>query len=229
MTHREPDTVIGHVAAIHRYPVKSMQGETLDRATVGPMGIDGDRRFAVIDAETGRVASAKNPRKWAALLGYRAAFRVGELVVFAPDGAELMGDTAGELSRRLGRAVHQALKMAEAQLLVEIEPELCRLDRDLRAEPARVDLVQDVQIMLGDLLSFFRAREVLAELGEDRADALRFLVLRGGHRVLEPLARHEGGYRSADERRFRGALTQPRIGGHRKQNLPRDAQTTAIP
>jgi hypothetical protein len=96
----------------------------------------------------------------------------------------------------LRRAVHQALKMAEAYFLVEIEPELCRLDRDLRAEPADVDLVQDVQVVLRDLLGFFRAREVLAELGEDRADALPFLLLRGGHRVLEPLARHEGRHRS---------------------------------
>jgi hypothetical protein len=105
MTHLDTATVVGHVAAIHRYPVKSMRGEGLDRAAVGPMGIDGDRRFAVIDAETGRVASAKNPKKWGALLGYRAVLRGGELVVIAPDGEELKGDPAGELSRRLGRRV----------------------------------------------------------------------------------------------------------------------------
>ncbi len=105
MTRCETDTVIGHIAAFHRYPVKSMQGESLDRVAVGPMGIEGDRRFAVLDTETGRIASAKNPKKWGALLGYRAAIREGELVVIAPDGTELTGETAAELSRRFGRAV----------------------------------------------------------------------------------------------------------------------------
>ena len=34
----------------------------------------GDRAYALIDQETGKVASAKNPRKWGKLFDFRAAF-----------------------------------------------------------------------------------------------------------------------------------------------------------
>jgi uncharacterized protein YcbX len=41
------------VTEIWRYPVKSMLGDQVDHATVGPGGIQGDRRWAVVDAESG--------------------------------------------------------------------------------------------------------------------------------------------------------------------------------
>ena len=100
--------LVGHVAEIYRYPVKSMQGECLERVTCGPSGLEGDRRFAVIDTETGRVASAKNPRKWAGLLELLAELRDGTLVVTTTDGAEFRSDRVdldATLSRLLGRAV----------------------------------------------------------------------------------------------------------------------------
>ncbi len=43
MNTKEGRTLVGHVAEIHRYPVKSMQGECLERATLGPDGLDGHR------------------------------------------------------------------------------------------------------------------------------------------------------------------------------------------
>jgi hypothetical protein len=39
---------IGTVTAMYRYPVKSMAGESLDEASVGWHGIDGDRRYAFL-------------------------------------------------------------------------------------------------------------------------------------------------------------------------------------
>lgn len=51
---------IGTVAEVWRYPVKSLPGERLhQRVTVGPTGIEGDRRRAVVDDATGKVLSAK--------------------------------------------------------------------------------------------------------------------------------------------------------------------------
>jgi uncharacterized protein YcbX len=41
-------TVVGHVAALWRYPVKSMAGEELDSAEVSWHGLAGDRRWAFI-------------------------------------------------------------------------------------------------------------------------------------------------------------------------------------
>jgi hypothetical protein len=37
-------------------------------------GILGDRAYALWDLETERIASAKNPKKWAKLLGFHAEF-----------------------------------------------------------------------------------------------------------------------------------------------------------
>jgi uncharacterized protein YcbX len=47
------------VAALRRYPVKSMQGVEVDRLVVGPVTIEGDRRRACIDETTGHIMSAK--------------------------------------------------------------------------------------------------------------------------------------------------------------------------
>ena len=55
----------GSVVGLWRYPVKSMMGEELNAAEVTERGLVGDRQFAVVDASTGKVAGAKNPRKWA--------------------------------------------------------------------------------------------------------------------------------------------------------------------
>ncbi len=41
------------VIELWRFPVKSLQGEQLDDATVGDGGIEGDRAFALFDADTG--------------------------------------------------------------------------------------------------------------------------------------------------------------------------------
>ena len=68
-----PDPV-GTVAALWRYPVKSMMGEPLDAADVTEGGLLGDRRHALVDRETGKVASAKSPRRWPTLFAHRATY-----------------------------------------------------------------------------------------------------------------------------------------------------------
>jgi len=58
---------LGRVVELWRYPVKSMAGATLASTTVDALGIPGDRAYALLDVAAGSVASAKHPRKWAAL------------------------------------------------------------------------------------------------------------------------------------------------------------------
>jgi uncharacterized protein YcbX len=41
------------IAELWRYPVKSLQGESLQRAELTGDGLGGDRRFALFDVETG--------------------------------------------------------------------------------------------------------------------------------------------------------------------------------
>jgi len=67
-------TVIGPIVSLRRYPVKSMAGEELNLARVTARGLVGDRAYALVDNSTGKVASAKNPRKWSTLFDYFAAF-----------------------------------------------------------------------------------------------------------------------------------------------------------
>ena len=65
---------LGSVVSLWRYPVKSMMGEEFNRADVTECGLLGDRAYALIDRSDGKVASAKNPRKWPHLFDFRAAF-----------------------------------------------------------------------------------------------------------------------------------------------------------
>jgi uncharacterized protein YcbX len=105
--------VSAQVVKIHRFPVKSMLGESPADARLDNSGVVGDRAHALIDVETGKVASAKVPRRWAVLLGYRAAY-VGDaspgaaFVVELPDGTRLASDDRdvdARLSSALGREV----------------------------------------------------------------------------------------------------------------------------
>lgn len=101
------------VLEIRRYPVKSMQGETPQSASVDKTGLAGDRAHALLDVATGKLASAKDPRLWSALLELRAAY-AGDAAAGAPvfferaDGARMRSNEAGVddwLSQAVGRAV----------------------------------------------------------------------------------------------------------------------------
>jgi uncharacterized protein YcbX len=50
---------VGTVRAQWRFPVKSMLGEELDSVDLGEAGVTGDRAYAIVDRETGKVASAR--------------------------------------------------------------------------------------------------------------------------------------------------------------------------
>jgi len=83
--------MLGTVARLRRYPVKSMLGEDLDVGGVTFRGLDHDRRLGVISQRTGKIASAKYPRLWRALLTLSAAADhpvAGDGVrITLPDGA----------------------------------------------------------------------------------------------------------------------------------------------
>ena len=66
--------IVGSVAELWRFPVKSMKGEQLQEVTVTERGGLGDRAYALIDTETGKVASAKSVKLFPDLLACRAAF-----------------------------------------------------------------------------------------------------------------------------------------------------------
>src|SRR5690349_2061048 len=124
MTETQQQPVIGRVAAIRRYPVKSMMGEEIDATLVTDRGVLGDRAYALVDAETGKVASAKNPRRWPNLFEFRAAYAetirdarsLPPARVTLPGGDVLetgQADVATRLSTAVGRAVRLEQTPAE--------------------------------------------------------------------------------------------------------------------
>src|SRR6201993_4978995 len=66
--------IVGSIVSLWRYPVKSMLGEELNATEVTKRGLLGDRAYALVDSADGKVATAKNPRKWPSLFDCRAAF-----------------------------------------------------------------------------------------------------------------------------------------------------------
>jgi uncharacterized protein len=65
--------MLGTVARLRRYPVKSMLGEDVDASAVTFAGLARDRQLALVSRRTGKVASAKYPRLWRRLLALSAA------------------------------------------------------------------------------------------------------------------------------------------------------------
>jgi uncharacterized protein len=99
---------IGQVGALRRYPVKSMLGEALHEAVVAEGGVEGDRTLALLDTATGRVATAKHPRLWRALLRFTATRESAGVRITLPDGRSVGAADEGIdelLSETLGRTV----------------------------------------------------------------------------------------------------------------------------
>jgi uncharacterized protein len=108
--------VLGSVVSLWRYPVKSMMGEELNAAETTERGLLGDRAYALVDTADGKVASAKNPRKWPHLFDFRAAFvdpprsgaKVPPVRITLPEGrvvSSAQSDVNQILSRALKREV----------------------------------------------------------------------------------------------------------------------------
>src|SRR3954454_4557686 len=91
-------SLVGTVAEIWRYPVKSMGGERVGRSAIATRGVHADRMWAVRDVELDTFTTA---RRWPVLLQCNARFvqdpagrsaepgDVLEVIVTFPDGAEL--------------------------------------------------------------------------------------------------------------------------------------------
>lgn len=107
-----PD-VLGTVAALHRFPVKSMRGERAGRADLGPAGLDGDREWALLDAEDHWISAKADRGRWRlcdGMLDLSAVTVDGEdaVVVTLPDGRTARPGTPEAdalLSAHLGRTL----------------------------------------------------------------------------------------------------------------------------
>src|SRR5919112_2041480 len=113
--------VVGAVAGLWRFPVKSMRGERLEQAEFTELGLVGDRAYALIDADTGKVVSAKSTRLFPGLFGCRAAFvepprSGGELPpvrIALPDGTSVTSDSS-DVDRVLSAYFRREVTLARA-------------------------------------------------------------------------------------------------------------------
>lgn len=130
---------LGGIAALWRFPVKSMLGEQIDTAEVTSAGLVGDRAYALIDATTGKVVSAKNPRLWPNLLDCRAQFlkspHFGEdlppVLITLPNGTLVTSDASdvdSVLSDFLGRKVRLARAAPPESVIDQYHPDVDGLD-----------------------------------------------------------------------------------------------------
>ncbi|MDQ6668017.1 MAG: MOSC domain-containing protein [Thermoproteota archaeon] len=111
------------VVSTWRYPVKSMLGEELNSSYVTERGLIGNRAYALIDQKTGKVASAKNPKKWGKLFDFRSVFIDPPLVVenipsvriTFPDGTHIFSDQ-DNIDYTLSKVLDQDVRLMRASL-----------------------------------------------------------------------------------------------------------------
>ncbi len=99
--------MLGTVAELWRYPVKSVQGEQLDRVAVDERGVVGDRLWAVVTA-AGKLGSGKDTRRFERVDGLfelRARTVGDEVHVRGPDGSARAGTPEADalVTAALGR------------------------------------------------------------------------------------------------------------------------------
>ncbi|HEX4945854.1 MAG TPA: MOSC N-terminal beta barrel domain-containing protein [Blastocatellia bacterium] len=127
--------IVGTIAGLWRFPVKSMQGERLTAAELTAHGIVGDRAYALIDTDTGKVVSAKSVRLFPGILNCQAAFvappQAGQapppVRITLPDGTTVTSDD-GEADRALsaffGRNVTLAQSAPEDYTIDMYQPDI---------------------------------------------------------------------------------------------------------
>ena len=187
------------VSSLHRHPVKSLGGEALpvlDITTTGPVG---DRYWAVLDGESGRIRNAK---RWPQLLLLTACFveppqpdaydgEVTHVEITAPDGSRCRSDDEdcdAWLSRQLGRPARLAAR----------RPAYCREHYRLGGPRTADEIAADIELQPGEAFPDYHLAEsdFLAQLLDHEtppgsyADAYPIHIL--SRNVLRSLARRSG-------------------------------------
>jgi len=146
-----------------------MLGEKLEAVDLGEGGVVGDRAYAIVDRQTGKVASAKHAKLWPNLLKCRAAFveppRPGDAVppvrIDMPDGDSVRSDAPDVndvLSRFFGRDVELASAARNGYTIDQYHPDEQNYDPDGHRDEV-------VEAQLG--AAFFNERGLPSAVPED--------------------------------------------------------------
>ena len=116
--------VIGTVTEIWRYPVKSMAGERLDSCLVTDTGLEGDRRWALVDGAPNRQGKLYTNTQDARLMTYRARLAGEGVEVAMPAGRtrrlddRLVAELADLMARPLTLRDQAGTNFDDSQVLV---------------------------------------------------------------------------------------------------------------
>jgi uncharacterized protein YcbX len=99
-----------------------MMGEELNATEITERGLLGDRAYALVDSSDGKVATAKNPRKWPRLFDFRATFieparsaeKIPAVRIVLPDGITVTTDQS-DLNQILSKALNRAVTLGTSQ------------------------------------------------------------------------------------------------------------------
>ncbi len=114
----------GEVAEIWRYPVKSMGGERLGSCLITESGLEGDRRWVLVDGTQNRGGKPLTAREAQQLLTYRTRLADGSVQVVTPGGKtrllddRLVAELAVETSRPLTLREGAGLNYDDSPVLV---------------------------------------------------------------------------------------------------------------
>ena len=150
--------IVGHLEEIWQYPVKSMAGVAIERALITETGIPGDRCWAVIDAETNQIRSAK---RWPELLNLAASLaepaaleqigcgaEVPTALVRLPNG-ESFASRASDADRRLSKFLDKPARLAPLAPASELS------HYRLKQAPSAAEFSTDMGLLPGEKLPDF--------------------------------------------------------------------------
>jgi len=131
---------VGVIKELWRYPVSSVTGEMLDKASISEKGMDGDRRYALVEVSTGIVAHPERDKRWQKAVYVRSrTAENGAVEVQVPD--------------------HPWLGVAQAELSValtgffEFEVEVRPYERSVREDDKQVFAVDRYDVSPVHLLT----------------------------------------------------------------------------
>ncbi len=156
---------VGRIAAIYRYPVKSMAGESLQEVSLSELGIPGDRAWAVRDEARGGIRGAKKiaglMRCSARYLETQVAGSSAAAEITLPDGGCFLStddDAGARISAAVGHDVTLwPLLPADA------------LDHYRRGAPDDPDMEKELRAIFGRLPD-----EPLPDLGKFPAEMFQY-------------------------------------------------------
>jgi len=130
---------VGTIEALWRFPIKSFRGEKLDQVEFDKQAVLGDRAYALIDKETGKVVSAKSVKLFPDLLNCGAVYlqtpQLGQEIppvqITLADGTIVVSDSDEVdqiLSDYFGRDVTLARAAPDDYTIDQYHPDVENLD-----------------------------------------------------------------------------------------------------